>query len=811
MKVNNCNELKNAFQNPPREYSIAPFWFLNDDMEPEELRRQLMLMQEKGVYACVAHPRKGLSVKYLSETWFERIGVILDQAKRLNMKVWIYDEQDWPSGYAGGRVIEENPEFAAQCLSVEKIIPVMGKPIEVKDVPGKKLVRVIAAWSNKKFYDITNEPNWASQTLCWEVFVLRSEKCGHCPAYSDLPYVDLLSRDAVATFIRVTHAEYKKRFPEHWGSTIKGFFTDEPGFYQNYIYQTRNLNTIPWTDDFPRYFQEVCGYDLMLYIGALWDDMGDLSRKVRQDYYHVLTQMYNENFFKQIHDFCDADGLQSIGHLHMEEHLEHTVQMEGSFIENMRYLHVPGIDRINREKPRITEKLGSSAMHLYGRERCFSESLGCFGWGLTLQEMKAEADWQMVQGVNMLVPHAFFSSIADFRKTESPPSLFYQNPYWEHFEQYANYVQRVSYALSAGSFQSDILVYYPITSCYEQYTPLVHYGVNKLDEQLISLCHTLQSHQLDFDFVDDSAMTERTVLQGSTLQIGDTAYGSVVLPAVCNIPLATLKLITEFALAGGKVFCTGKVPVWGAYPQEDGEIAALWEKLLGSGNCLLTTEEKLPALCRSHGFGSLQLMRFDENIKYMHRCIPGGELYFIINESAQPVNHLIRLPGEGVVTRLDPVTGKTEPAYAMENHDSMMLPITLEGYGSYLCLVEKKAEPIALSDFTVTLPDGSKHKGLGDWKELGLPNYSGKLYYETTFQWNQGPTVLDLGRVCDIAELTVNGKTLPAKCWKPYRWDIADYLQIGENHLQIAIINTMANELTEEKAPSGLYGPVTLL
>ncbi len=806
MLTENTEVLKTVFQNPPREYSVAPFWFLNDDLEPEHLRAQLREMEKKGVYECVAHPRKGLGIPYLSETWFQRIGVILDEAKSLDMKVWIYDEQDWPSGYAGGKVIAENPDYAAQCLSVEKIIPVMGKPIEIREIPGKKLVRVIASWSNQKFYDITDEPGWTSQTLCWEVFVLRSEVCGHCPAYSDLPYVDLLNRDAVKTFIRLTHAEYKKRFPEHWGRTIKGFFTDEPGFYQNYLYQTRNLNTIPWTADFPRYFQQKCGYDLMLYIGALWDDMGDLSRKVRQDYYRVFTQMYNENFFKQLHDFCDADGLQSIGHLHMEEHLYDTVQQEGSFLADMRYLHVPGIDRINRERPRITEKLCASAMHMYGRKRCFSESLGCFGWGLTLQEMKAEADWQMVQGINMLVPHAFFSSIEGFRKTESPPSLFYQNPYWPHFDVYADYVRRLSYALSAGDFQADILVYYPITSCYEKFTPLSYYPVSKLDEQLIELCHTLQKNQLDFDFVDDETLQERATQKENTLKIGNTPFRCVILPAIYNLPLSTLETLTAFAKAGGVVICTGAVPVPASVPSEDARAADLWRELLA--HCLQTSITDVSALCRQHGLGTLYLQNPDETVKYMHRRLSDGNLYFIINESAEPKNHIVTLKGQGFAEQLDPSTGEMTPVKTMSAGESLTLCLPMEGYGSCLLLLRELPCPRQLTEWTVTLPDGAQKHDLGDWSDLGIPDYSGTLTYETTFCAQSGQAVLDLGKCCDVAEVTVNGRTLPARCWKPYQWQIETVT--GQNTLEVKVSNTLANALTQEKAPSGLYGPVTL-
>lgn len=134
--------------------------------------------------------------------------------------------------------------------------------------------------------------------------MLRREVCGHCPAYSHKPYVDLLNPEAVKTFIALTHAEYKRRFPQYWGTVIKGFFTDEPGFYQNYLYQTRNLNTIPWSEGLPQFFKARRGYDLLPVIGALWDDMGDLSRKVRHDFYRTFTELYNQSFSVRFTNFA---------------------------------------------------------------------------------------------------------------------------------------------------------------------------------------------------------------------------------------------------------------------------------------------------------------------------------------------------------------------------------------------------------------------------------------------------------------------------------------------------------------------------
>jgi hypothetical protein len=128
------DDFKSTFREPPYEYSAIPFWFLNDDLEPEHLKWQLREMKEKGIYACILHARKGMTITYLSEEWFERIKIILDEVARLGMYVIIYDEDNWPSGYAGGRVIKENTDYAAKCLSMEKIIPLVGEKLEITEL-----------------------------------------------------------------------------------------------------------------------------------------------------------------------------------------------------------------------------------------------------------------------------------------------------------------------------------------------------------------------------------------------------------------------------------------------------------------------------------------------------------------------------------------------------------------------------------------------------------------------------------------------------------------------------------------------------
>ena len=103
------------FKNPPKKYSAVPFWFWNDVLDEETIAFQLDEMYDKGIFECIIHARKGLETEYLSDAWFDRIRFAAERAREKGMKLWIYDEDNWPSGYAGGRVIADNPDFAAIC------------------------------------------------------------------------------------------------------------------------------------------------------------------------------------------------------------------------------------------------------------------------------------------------------------------------------------------------------------------------------------------------------------------------------------------------------------------------------------------------------------------------------------------------------------------------------------------------------------------------------------------------------------------------------------------------------------------------
>ena len=103
-------QVKALFTNPPRQYSSAPLWVWNDMLTEEQIVSTMHDLAGQKVKQVFVHPRPGLMTPYLSDDWFRLWKVALKEAERLDMNVWIYDENSYPSGFAGGLVPEAMPE-----------------------------------------------------------------------------------------------------------------------------------------------------------------------------------------------------------------------------------------------------------------------------------------------------------------------------------------------------------------------------------------------------------------------------------------------------------------------------------------------------------------------------------------------------------------------------------------------------------------------------------------------------------------------------------------------------------------------------
>ena len=105
-----------------KEFRGAPFWSWNDDLDPEELRRQVRSMCESGMGGFFMHARSGLITPYMSQEYFDCHRACIEEAKRLGMGAWLYDEDCWPSGFAGGMMPAKGPLLQAKTLVIDRVM-----------------------------------------------------------------------------------------------------------------------------------------------------------------------------------------------------------------------------------------------------------------------------------------------------------------------------------------------------------------------------------------------------------------------------------------------------------------------------------------------------------------------------------------------------------------------------------------------------------------------------------------------------------------------------------------------------------------
>ena len=94
--------------NLDNKYKAIPFWSWNDELDPKELCDQIEWMHKNDIGGFFMHARGGLTTPYLGKKWFECVEACLKKAKELNMEAYAYDENGWPSGFGGGKLLEDS-------------------------------------------------------------------------------------------------------------------------------------------------------------------------------------------------------------------------------------------------------------------------------------------------------------------------------------------------------------------------------------------------------------------------------------------------------------------------------------------------------------------------------------------------------------------------------------------------------------------------------------------------------------------------------------------------------------------------------
>ena len=832
-------DLQKSFLHPPDDARImVRWWWFGPSVVKPELERELRTMKEGGIGGVEVQPTYPMALdnpatgfrnfKYLSPEFLDDLTFTGEKARELGMRMDLTLGSGWPFGGPHIAIDQASGKLRVARVPIPAGAAADWMPPTPPLAEGEKLIAAMRV------------PGGASGTV--EFFIAsHTRMMVKRPAVGAEGFVlDHYDPAALATHLKAVGEPMLRalaKTPPH------AIFSDSLEVYG-----------ADWTANFPEEFRKRRGYDLLPYLPALAGDIGEKTMAVRHDWGKTLTELAEDNYLRPLTAFA---------------HEHHTLFRSQSY-------GIPPVILSSSAIPDLPEGEGTqwrhfsatrwaaSASHLYGRPVTSSETwtwLHSPVFRATPLDMKAEADLHFLQGVNQLVAHGYPYSPPE---AGEPGWRFYaaavfnnHNPWWLVMPDITAYLQRISFLLRQGQPANDVALYLPTDDAWAGFT-LGHDSVNQAMDGLLgpNVISQILGAGYNLDFIDD-----RAIEHGGVAHDG-VPYHFLVIPGVERMPLATLQKIVEWRRKGVIVMVTKRLPWLAPGLQEQGDTPKIREL---AKSFTVTDEMNLPAAMHA---ALAPDVAASPDIAFLHRKLPFGEVYFVVN----PTNHPVRTTAKFRVADLhpewwDPFTGRITGA------DSTNLD--LAPYESRVLVFSKErlaapaapgvSPPVDLSSgWKVTFPTKSENMAtLHSWTDDEATRYfSGLATYERTVTVPQsmlgGRVVLNFGEgapvtteekrsgngmramlespVHEAAEVWVNGKRAGSVWRPPYEVEVGGLLHAGENSIRVVVANLALNAMAKGPLPdymeltakygerfqaqdmsqvkpvaSGLLGPVRLL
>ncbi len=671
------------FENPTAEYRATPFWAWNCELNPELLCREIDAMKEMGFGGFHMHSRVGMATPYLSDEFMELVRTCVEKARQENMLAWLYDEDKWPSGYAGGFNTKKRENRSKNLTVVPR--PFAGdeearQPGDTEPLwarPGSECVLLAC-------YDVERDA---------EGFLLSYTRIGKTDAaahqkwfaylvyaadenwYNGESYVDTLSKSAIEDFVKLTHERYRECVGKDFGGLIPAIFTDEPQFARKHIMDRATSNdwvNLTFTSDFDETFSETYGYSILDSIPeVIWELPAHRASRVRYHYHDHVAERFASAYADTVGDWCKNNGIHLTGHMMEEPTLHSQTAALGDCMRSYRSFSLPGIDMLVDQRELTTAKQCQSAVHQYGREGMLSELYGVTNWCFDFRGHKLQGDWQAALGVTVRVPHLFWVSMSGEAKRDYPASIGYQSPWYREYKYIEDHFARVNTVMTRGTPDVRIGVIHPVESYWLRFGPgdTTQPYRDELQKHFEEVIHWLLFGTLDFDYICESLLPSQFGGCDDGFRVGQMHYDVILVPGLLTMRRTTLDALRAFRAHGGKVVFMGDVPSYvDALPTDEvREFACECTALSWSRSALYDTlEENRIVRCvdwRGYPSGNLiYQLRQDGAGKHLFVCHvykPGN--YDIAGNE----DYDIRIRGDWKVTERDTVSGKLRPLSAV--------------------------------------------------------------------------------------------------------------------------------------------------
>ena len=593
-----------------------------------------------------------------------------------------------------------------------------------------------------------------------------------------------------------------------------------------------------WTDDMIAQFRKRRGYDPIPWMPVLtgevvqsaeasdqflWDFRKTIADLIADEHYGVLEQVIHEwhmRHYGESHE--DGRAFVADG---MEVKKFNEVPMSAMWTQS------PGVNH-EQYGYNADDRESASVAHIYGQNLAAAESMTAAAapWAWSPATLKPTADQEFLNGINRIVVH----ESAHQPLVDKKPGLtlgpfgqwFNRNDTWaEQAGPWVNYLGRTSYLLQQGHFGADVIYFYGedsnLTAIFHNKSPDMPPGYG-------------------FDYVNaDALIHELNVSDGHITTPGGTSYRLLVLDGYSkHMSLPVLQAIDKLVREGATV--AGPKPTDDPSLADDqAEFRKLDDALFGDGagahsvgrGMVYAGDDAAAALKAMKIAPDFHYTGSDNRIEFVHRKLADGDLYFVDNRSddSATVEASFRITGKAPQLWYAE-TGKTEPVSFTIADGQTKVPLKLEPWGTVFVVFRRPTSETSHTVPAVTetqvatvagpwtvsfppnwgAPPSVTLDTLASWSDnsdAGVKYFSGTGTYTKTIDapaswFRKGTHVwIDLGDVKNLAEVTVNGKSLGIVWHAPYRVDATTALKPGKNELTVKVTNAWVNRLIGDQQP----------
>lgn len=825
---------------------ILPFLWMHGESK-EILKEEIDHIAECGIREICLESRP--YPDYCGKRWWDDVDYIMKEARERNMRIWILDDDKFPTGHANGAFKNKYPELAKVYLAerhMDIIGPIKEGAVLISPFLGKdgKLIAVLAC----------QKPDTETLAVSKEDMINLTEQVHEGFVYFQLPkgryrlfvlfttqqrggredYMNLIDSRSVKVLIHEVYEKHYKHYKDYFGNTLAGFFSDEPeigntsGYDFHELLGKRDVK-LPWSEELLVELQEIWKDELVYHLPALWYEMGEKTSRIRSQYMDAVTKLVGKCFSQQLGDWCEQHGVEYIGHIIEDDNAHSRLGCSiGHYYREMKGQHMSGIDVVHHQiVPGFDDKIhqwiagdsdgeffhyglakmGSSCAHIDPKKngRALCEVFGNYGWAEGVSLMKWLTDHMLVRGINEFVPHAFSPKYPD---TDCPPHFYARgnNPQFKFFAQLMKYMNRISHLISGGIHISDAaILYHGEAEWSSKKVMLFQKPVRKLLED-----------QLDCDVIPPDIFLENYVsIKNKKLFINQEEYGCLIIPYCEVIPKTAVDFVIKSTTKGLQVY------VINGLPQKDTFGNLLPEEFKAAVSVIRLKD--LAKTIRHNQTTQISCSKQHKSLRFYCYQQEDGKVYLFFNENpyeAIDINITIDVGEYSAMEEYDARVNESVTYRMNQNKFQLklepgqlriMLPSKKNIKAGKLlkCIMTQKLD----CDWRVSLKAAGSE---GNFEEKlllkageNLPNMNGAQYFNDFSGTYRYEGCLELGeqsfeqcmlylpKFGDCAEVFINKKEVGSLLGSPDRIDVTKFIQKGNNQLIIEVTNTLVWRLKD--------------